>query len=139
MIQSFGSETIFRWEEWGKNHTLGAKESNPGCHGCLIPCSLWCMCWGRRNSSVSCMAACMLCGSADEEKEKGIHWLYNRVQSDSRIMITCGKHLICSYNKSMTNERGHYILHKYYGGTSYDKLLSVSVVCSLGSTRWWWW
>jgi len=125
------------------------KESHPWCKRVkpwlpwllLLPCSLWCMCWGRRNSSVSCMAACMLCGSADEEKEKGIHWLYNRVQPDSRIMITYGKHLICSYNKSMTNERGHDVLHKYYGSTSYsnDQLLSVSIVCSLGSTCWGWW
>ena len=36
--------------------------------------------------------------------------------------------------KSMTNERGHDVLHIYYGGPSYDQLLSVLVVCSLGSS-----
>ena len=42
------------------------------------------------------MAACMLCESADEEKEKGMHWLYNIMQPDSRILITYGKHLMRS-------------------------------------------
>lgn len=100
MIQSFGSEATFRWDERGKNHTLGANESHPGCQGCLCHHVL-CDVHAEEEETVDCHALllgirCMFCGCTDEGKEKGTRQLYEVVQPDSRILITYNKHLICS-------------------------------------------
>jgi hypothetical protein len=69
MIQSFGSETIFRWEECGKNHTLGAKESNPGCHGCFCYHVLCDVC-AEEEETVQCHAWQHVCSVEELMRKK---------------------------------------------------------------------